>query len=157
SKPDCAGNLACLSPAYTAHLACQSNHSTLIPAGSLSSAAFHVPSDGILFFHMREHYRRWIHDWESRMTSRDNNRVVRPFEWGPGWTEGWPVPETLRPPQGQTDKAAMLDYWLAVNDHLVANSDQFYAYKPPTDFRVEHRKVELFHTGSEPPKKQPKD
>ena len=31
---------------------------------------------------MKEHYRRWMHDWEARMTSRDNNRVVRPFEWG---------------------------------------------------------------------------
>jgi len=91
------------------------------------------------------------------MTSRDNNRVVRPFEWGPEWASGWPIPEDLKPPPGQTDRAAMLDYWSAVNDRLVANSDQFYAYKVPTDFRIEHRKVELFHTGSEPPKKQPKD
>ena len=51
----------------------------------------------------------------------------------------------------------MFEYWSAVNDRLVANSDEFYAYKVPTDFRIEHRKVELFHTGSEPPEKQPKD
>jgi hypothetical protein len=106
---------------------------------------------------MRERYRRWMHDWESRMTSRDNNRVVRPFEWGLEWANGWPVPENLRPPQDQADRAAMLGYWSAVNDHLIANSDQFYAYKVPKDFRIEHRKVELFHTGSEPPRKQPKD
>ena len=31
---------------------------------------------------MRERYRRWMHEREVRMTSRDNNRVVRPFEWG---------------------------------------------------------------------------
>ena len=38
---------------------------------------------------MRERYRRWIYDWESRMTSRDNNRIVRPFEWGVEWmTDG---------------------------------------------------------------------
>jgi len=98
-----------------------------------------------------------MHDWESRMTSRDNNRVVRPFEWGTEWANGWPVPEDLKPPQDKTDRTAMLDYWTAVNDHLVAHSDQFYSYKVPTDFRIEHRKVELFHTGSEPPKKLPKD
>ena len=38
---------------------------------------------------MKDHYRRWIHDWEARMTSRDNNRVVRPFEWGLDWTTRW--------------------------------------------------------------------
>jgi Alpha/beta hydrolase domain containing 18 len=106
---------------------------------------------------MRERYRRWIYDWESRLTSRDNNRVVRPFEWGPEWTNGWPIPEDLRIPQDQTDRAAMLEYWTAVNERAIANSDQFYAYKVPTDFRIEHRKVELFHTGSEAPKKLPKD
>src|SRR6516225_5938600 len=106
---------------------------------------------------MREHYRRWIYEWESRMTSRDNNRVVRPFEWGLEWARGWPTLENFDLPQDPTDKTALLGYWSAVNDHLIANSDKFYAYKTPTDFRIEHRKVELFHTGSKPPKKQPKD
>src|SRR5271157_3104877 len=105
---------------------------------------------------MREHYRRWMHEWESRMTSRDNNRVVRPFDWGLEWANQWPTLENFHPPQDQTDKAAMMEYWTAVNEHIVANSDEFYAYKTPADFRIEHRKVELFHTGSEPPKKQPK-
>ncbi len=39
---------------------------------------------------MREHYRRWIYEWESRLTSRDSNRIVRPFEWGAEWTKPWP-------------------------------------------------------------------
>ena len=91
------------------------------------------------------------------MTSRDNNRVVRPFEWGLEWANQWPTLENFRPPQDHADKAAMLEYWTAVNEHVIANSDEFYSYKTPTDFRIEHRKVELFHTGSEPPKKQPKD
>ncbi len=51
----------------------------------------------------------------------------------------------------------MIDYMAAINDRLVRNSDEFFAYRTPTDFRLEHRKVELFHTGSEPPKKVPKD
>ena len=52
---------------------------------------------------------------------------------------------------------AEFDFWTAVNDHIIANSDDFYAYQTPTDFRLEHRRVELFHTGSEPPKKQLKE
>ena len=98
-----------------------------------------------------------MHDWESRLTSRDNNRVVRPFEWGTEWTSKWPRPDDLRPPANQDDKAAMLAYWMVINDYAVAHSDEFFSYKTPADFRLEKRKVELFHTGSDAPKKQPKE
>ncbi|MDR3748960.1 MAG: alpha/beta hydrolase family protein [Acidobacteriota bacterium] len=91
------------------------------------------------------------------MTSRDNNRVVRPFEWGPEWASRWPLPDGLRPPADENDKAAMLAYWTAVNDYAIHHSDKFFSYKTPTDFRLEKRKVELFHTGSDAPKKLPKD
>jgi Alpha/beta hydrolase domain containing 18 len=106
---------------------------------------------------MRERYRRWIYDWESRMTSRDNNRVVRPFEWGLGWADRWPGVANFQPPQDASDTAAMLRYWSGVNDYCIQHSDDFFSYKTPTDFRIEHRKVELFHTGSQLPKKLPKD
>lgn len=98
-----------------------------------------------------------MHNWETRMTSRDNNRVVRPLEWGTEWAARWPVVSNIRPPEGNSDTAAMMAYWAAVNEHVIAHSDQFYSYNTPSDFRLEHRKVELFHTGSAPPKKQPKD
>ncbi|HSY12565.1 MAG TPA: alpha/beta hydrolase family protein [Verrucomicrobiae bacterium] len=106
---------------------------------------------------MREHYRRWMHNWEARMTSRDNNRVVRPFEWGLDWTRNWPGIDSFPAPDDPGDQRAMIEYMSAVNDHLAQNSDEFFRYDVPSDFRIEHRKVELFHTGSEPPKKQPKD
>jgi hypothetical protein len=106
---------------------------------------------------MRERYRRWIHDWESRLTSRDNNRVVRPFEWGLEWIRNWPGIDRIPAPSATKDRAAVLDYLGTVNDDLVQHSDEFFAYRTPTDYRLEHRKVELFHTGSEPPKKLPKD
>ncbi len=105
---------------------------------------------------MGDRYQRWMHEWETRMTSRDNNRIVRPFEWGTDWAKDWPLLEGLVPPE-TGDTAAMLQYWSEVNDRFIANSDEFYAYKTPTDFRLEKRKVELFHTGSDAPKKQPKD
>ena len=91
------------------------------------------------------------------MTSRDNNRVVRPFEWGQEWTQSWPGIDHLAAPADGMGKDAMLRYMAAVNDHLVENSDEFFHYTTPTDFHIERRKVELFHTGSEPPKKLPKD
>ena len=91
------------------------------------------------------------------MTSRDNNRVVRPFEWGTDWTTHWPLLEGFSPPRDEGDTPAMLAYWSRINDHLVAHSDEFFCYKVPADFRLEKRKVELFHTGSEAPRKQPKD
>ncbi len=106
---------------------------------------------------MRESYRRWIYNWESRLTSRDNNRIVRPFEWGLEWTTRWPGVEQLALPRDQGDREAMVEYMAAVNDRLVQNSDEFFAYTTPSDFRIEHRKVELFHTGSGPPKTKLKD
>ena len=108
---------------------------------------------------MKDTYRRWMHDWETRMTSRDNNRIVRPFEWGSEFVSRWPVVADMQPPpnEAQSDSRAMLDFWTAVNDRIVTHSDDFYAYEPPKDFRLERRRVELFHTGSEPPKKQLKE
>lgn len=106
---------------------------------------------------MRSKYQRWIYKWESRLTSRDTNRIVRPLEWGTDWAECWPIVRDIRPPQDQSDAAAMIAYWSAVNRRIIENSDEFYSYKTPTDFRLQARKVELFHTGSEPPKTKLKD
>ena len=33
---------------------------------------------------MPSRYAQWMYDWEHRLTSVDNNRVVRPLEWGTG-------------------------------------------------------------------------
>ena len=30
-------------------------------------------------------YARWMYAWETRLTMRDENRVVRPLEWGFEW------------------------------------------------------------------------
>ena len=92
------------------------------------------------------------------MTSRDNNRVVRPFEWGLEWTHSWPGIDAWIQPQDQSDHDAMVQYMVGRSTIIwrrTATSSS--PTRGPTDFRIEHRKVELFHTGSEPPKKQPKD
>ena len=40
---------------------------------------------------MRTRYKNWIESWEYRLTTRDSNRVVRPFEWGLDWARHWPL------------------------------------------------------------------
>src|ERR1035438_6905649 len=35
---------------------------------------------------MPSRYAQWMYDWETRLTSVDNNRVVRPLDWGLDWT-----------------------------------------------------------------------
>ena len=39
---------------------------------------------------MPSRYAQWMYDWEHRLTSVDNNRVVRPLEWGVEWARDWP-------------------------------------------------------------------
>jgi len=36
---------------------------------------------------LKERYARWMYEWETRLTTRDENRVVRPLEWGFEWIE----------------------------------------------------------------------
>ena len=36
---------------------------------------------------LKKKYARWMYEWETRLTTRDENRVVRPLEWGFEWIE----------------------------------------------------------------------
>jgi dienelactone hydrolase len=96
---------------------------------------------------MPSRYAQWMYDWEARLTRVDNNRVVRPLDWGLDWTHAWPgrnggaVDQTSR---GQ------LEYFSKFNDRIIEASDDFYSYKRPTDFRLEHREVQVFSTREVP-------
>lgn len=92
---------------------------------------------------MGKHYRQWMYDWETRLTSVDDNRVVRPLEWGTEWTESWPCRNGY--PRGrmpQEPEKFLCDY----NRRILAHSDEFYSYAQPADFRLERRKVQVFST-----------
>jgi dienelactone hydrolase len=96
---------------------------------------------------MRTRYQEWMYEWETRLTSVDNNRVVRPLEWGVDWAEHWPCRNGLHPGQVPPDPEQYLsDY----NRRIVAHSDEFYSYTRPTDFRLEHRAVKVFSTREVP-------
>ena len=77
-------------------------------------------------------YTRWINDWEKHLCFRSTDRVVRPFEWGLDWAEGWPVAEML-PYGGETPEKWLLE----LNRLAIENSDAFYAYQKPDKFRLE--------------------
>lgn len=96
---------------------------------------------------MPSRYAQWMYDWENRLTSVDNNRVVRPLEWGLEWTRDWPCRNGyLSGEVTQNPEKFFLDY----NRHIVAASDEFYSYARPSDFRLERREVQVFSTRETP-------
>src|SRR4051812_27552793 len=89
-------------------------------------------------------YSKWMIDWETRLTMRDTNRVVRPFEWGLDWIKDFPcINGDFAAAHDQTEQ-----YVHQLNDKLVAHSDEFYSYAKPTDYRLEQRPALRFSTGS---------
>ena len=88
-------------------------------------------------------YARWMHDWETRLTSVDNNRVVRPLEWGIEWTREWPCRNGFLPNQSDDQRE---HYLREYNRRAVASSDEFFSYQTPSDFRMEKREVQVFST-----------
>ncbi len=105
-------------------------------------------------------YARWMYAWETRLTTRDQNRIVRPLEWGFDWLmpylrgvglddEALRVSERL----ARGDVAAQPDakaLMMAVNEAILADSEQFFGYRTPTDFRLEERAPQLFPTNVRP-------
>src|SRR5580704_11072778 len=96
---------------------------------------------------MPSRYAQWMYDWETRLTSVDNNRVVRPLEWGLDWAQQWPCRNGHQPGYVPENPQEYLhDY----NRRIVAASDEFYSYAKPTDFRLEHREIQVFSTREVP-------
>jgi dienelactone hydrolase len=103
---------------------------------------------------LKNRYARWMYEWETRLTTRDANRVVRPLEWGFEWIE--PFLEThglgaaARGPEVLRDADAAEAAMVRINELLIRQSDIFFGYKRPTDFRLEERHPQLFPTNVRP-------
>jgi dienelactone hydrolase len=95
---------------------------------------------------IRSRYARWMNAWEYRLETRDSNRVVRPFEWGLDWTADFPgvCKDAVDPATPEARKR----YFFELNQRLIANSDEFFGYQTPTDFRLERRPIRVHGTGS---------
>jgi pimeloyl-ACP methyl ester carboxylesterase len=74
---------------------------------------------------MADRYSRWIDRWETRLATRDSNRVVRPFEWGLDWLG---LPEN-----GGSPGERLRQY----GREAVAGSEAFFGYERPRDYRLE--------------------
>ncbi len=91
-------------------------------------------------------YAKWMYAWETALTTRDTNRIVRPLEWGFDWLQDF------SPLAAASHAPAADDYerMIAVNADIVARADEFFGYQTPTDFRLEARYPQLFPTNVRP-------
>ena len=95
-----------------------------------------------------------MYRWETRLTTRDENRVVRPLEWGFDWIA--PFLEAHNLGSAELRQAERLDDAAAeaaiarINQILIRHSDTFFGYERPTDFRLEERHPRLFPTNVRP-------
>ena len=86
-------------------------------------------------------YAKWMFAWETALTTRDTNRVVRPLEWGFDW-----LPSLEQPPSSSDEIARMV----ALSAEIAHSSDAFFGYKAPSDFHLEERHPQLFPTNVRP-------
>jgi len=116
-------------------------------------------------------YAKWMYAWETALTTRDTNRIVRPLEWGEDWLQEFVAGAGLDV-QGadgvgrETDlftaalrasgrddtsgRDAGFEHMVALNDFIVERADEFFGYVTPADFRLEHRHPLLFPTNVRP-------
>ena len=87
-------------------------------------------------------YAKWMFAWETDLTTRDTNRIVRPLEWGPEWLADFAGSLT-----GGADSFAGM---AAVSDEIVDRSDEFFGYERPSDFRIEQHHPQLYPTNVRP-------
>jgi Alpha/beta hydrolase domain containing 18 len=100
-------------------------------------------------------YARWMFAWETALTTRDTNRIVRPVEWGFDWLEDFARPRGLMPDPaiGHTPETTICsnqDALLAITRAILRDRESFYGYIRPTDFRLEVRHPLLFPTNVRP-------
>jgi dienelactone hydrolase len=94
-------------------------------------------------------YGRWMYRWETDLTTRDTNRVVRPVEWGFDWLEGFARSQGFRfsePADNGEAERTMLE----LNDFILHHREEFFAYQAPSDFVLEERHPLLFPTNVRP-------
>ncbi len=103
---------------------------------------------------LRNWYARRMYSWETRLTTRDENRVVRPLEWGFDWIapflKSHGFANALPAPLHRAGPAAAEAAMIRINNLLIRNSEVFFGYERPTDFRLEERYPQLFPTNVRP-------
>lgn len=76
-------------------------------------------------------YARWMNQWEERLCFAATNRVVRPFDWGLEWAGAWPAAVRT-----ERNGDAPGEWLKRVGRASIESSDEFFAHRTPTDFRL---------------------
>ena len=93
-------------------------------------------------------YAKWMFAWETALTTRDENRVERPLEWGFDHLADFGGDEAAR--AVAAGEMSGLEAMVALNARIAADPHSFFDYKTPTDFRIEMRHPELHPTNVRP-------
>lgn len=89
--------------------------------------------------------------WETALTTRDENRVVRPVEWGFEWLDDFLRSHNLgNASHAPVDPQEAESWMIALNGAIVRESDSFFSYERPDDYRLEERQPQLFPTNMRP-------
>ena len=107
---------------------------------------------GILEEMLGKWYAEWMVRWETALTMRDTNRVVRPLEWGFDWLAEFSETARVWSEKGPAGVSAgdAMRAMAGINDEILARGPEFYGYETPVDFRLEERHPELFPTNVRP-------
>jgi len=73
-----------------------------------------------------------IHNWERKLSRKDNNRITRPFEFGTEWLE----PRQFTDPSSSVP-AYQLDAIFQFNERAISGSDQFFSLDGLPAFSLE--------------------
>ena len=76
-------------------------------------------------------YASWMDRWERKLATRDNNRVVRPFEWGADWLHSIGFPHF--PAESNGNGSAGVSGFVR---EALADSDRFFQYDAVRDYRL---------------------
>ena len=95
-----------------------------------------------------------MYEWETRLTTRDENRVVRPLDWGFEWIAPFlqehGMADALPSEAEMRDDTAAEAAMNRINELLIRHSDSFFGYRRPTDFHLEERFPQLYPTNVRP-------
>src|ERR1700676_3237879 len=90
---------------------------------------------------LKKSYAGWMYRWETKLTTRDENRVVRPLEWGFEWIEPFLSEHGLGSDYGlgladlrqaeTAGPAAAEAAMMRINEILIKHSDEFFGYQRP--------------------------
>ena len=95
-------------------------------------------------------YAKWMIAWETRLTTQDTNRIVRPLEWGFDWLGEFAPPSAAGEPEHGLADPRAIQQMIEANSDIAARSDDFFGYRTPDDFRIETRHPQLFPTNVRP-------